>query len=103
MLRRIRDGHWDGRDMHPRYQVGAHHRRRNRAREVETVRREVNAVELTCEEPGCHPRYHDSYWDMNDDHAAPTAEVWRALVENEQGLRFVNFTGSYRTESRAAA
>lgn len=74
-------------------------RRRNRAREAEELRREVDAVELTCEEPGCHPRYHDHYWDMNDDSQAPTAEVWRALIENDEGLRFVDFEGTYRIET----
>lgn len=75
-------------------------RRRNRARETERVRREVDVVELTCVEPGCHPRYHDNYWSMNDDHAAPTTAIWRALVENDEGLRFVDFDGAYRTETR---
>ena len=74
-------------------------RRRNRAREADALQREVAQVELTCVEPGCHPRYHDNYWDMNDDHAAPSAEVWRALVENDEGLRFVDFDGAYRTET----
>lgn len=74
-------------------------RRRNRAREAEAVRREVAQVELTCVEIGCHPRYHDSYWDMNDDHAAPSAEVWRALVENEHALGSFDFDGTYRTET----
>lgn len=75
-------------------------RRRNRAREAETVRREVAAVELTCVEPGCHPRFHDRTWDMNDEYQAPSDAVWRALVENDEGLKFVDFDGTYRTETK---
>jgi hypothetical protein len=60
----------------------------------------VAAVELTCVEPGCHPRFHDHNWDMNDEYQAPSDAVWRALVENDEGLRFVDFTGSYRVETR---
>lgn len=75
-------------------------RRRNRAREADQLQRELAREELTCPEPGCHPRYHDRTWDMNDDHAAPSAEVWRALAENDEGLRFVDFDGAYRTETK---
>lgn len=75
-------------------------RRRNRAREADRLQRELAQVELTCPEPGCHPRYHDNYWSINDDSQAPSAEVWRALVEDEEGLRFVDFDGAYRTETR---
>lgn len=75
-------------------------RRRNRAREAEAVRREVDAVELTCPEPGCHPRFHDRSWSMNDEYQAPSDAVWRALAEDDEGLRFVDFDGTYRTETR---
>lgn len=71
-------------------------RRRNRSREAEAVRREVSReIELTCPEIGCHPRFHDRVWDMNDEYTAPSNEVWRALVENDEGLRFIDFDGRY--------
>lgn len=100
LLAWTRDSSWCWADLHPRHRDGAELRRRNRAREAAVVRREVDQLELTCIEPGCHPRFHDSYWDMNDDSRAPTTAVWRALIENEEGLRFINFRGTYTVETR---
>lgn len=37
--------------------------------------------------------YYD-HWAHNDENC-PSNEVWRAEVENEQGLRFVDFNGKY--------
>lgn len=75
-------------------------RRRQRAREAAQVRREIDAVELTCVELGCRPEFHDRTWSMNDEYQAPSDAVWRALAENDEGLRFVDFDGAYRTETR---
>lgn len=76
-------------------------RRRNRAREDDALRRELARDDelLPCPEPGCHPRHHDARWDMNDEYQAPSDAVWRALVENDDGLRFVDFNGTYTVTS----
>ena len=88
---------YDFREQHPRYRAGEQMRRLVRAREAEAIRQDVQREmpDLTCMEIGCHPRFHDRMWAMNDEYSAPSNEVWRALMENDQGLRFVDFDGKY--------
>lgn len=70
-----------------------------RTRATDVVRRELRDVELKCVEPGCHPRFHDRGYDMNDEYQAPSHAVWKALAENDEGLRFIDFAGAYISES----
>jgi hypothetical protein len=72
-------------------------KRRNRAREAETVRREIGR-EIAAERAQTWAERRR--WDMNDEYQAPSIVVWRALSENDEGLRFVDFDGSYTCESK---
>lgn len=75
-------------------------RRRNRAREADRLQRKLaQELELTCPEAGCCPSHHDKTWSMNDEYQAPSDAVRRALAEDDEGLRFVDFDGAYRTET----
>ena len=71
-------------------------RRRNRAREVEAVR-----IEIERETVRVYHRTHQEIWqdgrpfDMNDEYTAPSNAVWNALAENDDGLRFIDFEGEY--------
>lgn len=38
-------------------------------------------------------------WDFGDDNAPRSHEVWRADVENDAGMRFVEFDGTYTVPS----
>lgn len=38
-------------------------------------------------------------FNMNDDYSCPSNEVFQALMENDAGLRFIDFEGTYTTES----
>lgn len=98
MARLLRAYSWDSRDfvMDSRYANQGGVRRTVRARERAQLQRELACeVELTCVEPRCHPRFHDRTWSMNDEYQAPSDAVWRALCENDEGLRFVDFDGAY--------
>ena len=69
---------------------GAKFRRRNRARDTEDVRQ---LVEVESDPAYRLPEPFQLYW--TDDEAAPSDEVWRWCCENYEGLRFVDFDGTY--------
>lgn len=75
---------------------GAPFRRRNRAREVEAVRREIER------EGDAHAVYswrESRSFNMNDEYSAPSHAVWKALAEDDEGYRFIEFDGKYTVES----
>jgi hypothetical protein len=67
-------------------------RRRNRAREDEAVRKQV-ADDLKT------PTWREQRdFQLNDEYRPMDTQTWRALGENDEGLRFVDFDGSYTIE-----
>lgn len=59
-------------------------KQRQRARERVQLKREL-FVDMRAVDP----------WDFGDDNALRSNEVWRADVENDAGLRLVEFDGTY--------
>lgn len=78
---------------------GVEFRRRNRAREAEAVRKLIDSEGTPSHVFDWQEmRYEQRHFDMNDEYTAPSNEVWRALAENDEGLRFVDFEGKYTCE-----
>lgn len=75
-------------------------RRRNRARHAEIAAKEIFDATSVPHHETWGDRWRESRpFDMNDDNNCPSNEVWRILVEDQEGYRDVDFTGVYTTES----
>lgn len=71
-------------------------RRRNRARHQVIAADEVFDATAVPHFEDFHDQFAASrLYDMNDEYSCPSVQVWRALVENDEGLRFVDFDGTY--------
>lgn len=84
MLACVKDCKWCWWNERPAAANGDVVRRRNRAREADTMARECRS-EIAAPPP----------WDFGDDNAERSNEVWRADVENDMGLAYVDFDGTY--------
>lgn len=91
MLAWIKDPSYTLQDFFPRDRDGDEIRHRNRAREKDRQRHEERK-EAQAPEPG------EVFHVLNDNDCA-SDDVWRAEAENQAGLRFVDFYGTYTTET----